>query len=551
MWAVIRCSALVVAAAGAAVEAWSVRGGWAPDAAALDLLAGGALAAAAGWAPRLSIGCRALLVVSGAAWFAATPQVVGGTVGHVAALMGALWFGPLVTAVLAAPGVLLKTGLSGSASALAWLRAVPVLSGVPWLTAAVGVSVLAAGMSTIREPAYRWPRLALSGVGLVFCVSGIRDAVGAGSAALTGVLAVAVGACGVLLIAVRRGIIANESSLGGLVVELGRTKDALSLERRLARALEDPGLRMLYRFAPGQALVDCTGRPTIVSAGRELTEFGSADSVSGVLEHRPAALADPRLREAVVAFGSLAVRRLVLAAQVIKQAEEVAESRRRLVEAESTERRSFQVEIAEGPNITVDRCLAALTRAISAAPDLVADELAYALSAGLSARDELARIATCDVGELLGRHGLPDALRTLAASVGAESDVSLSAEVDPAAAAAIWFAAAEALTNAVKHAGPARIRLSAANVGGIVHVDIRDDGLGGADPNGSGLRGVRDRVAAQDGDLTVRNEASGGTCVQIRVPAQPADVHGCAVNGSQEGPDTAVQVSRPRKTSKA
>lgn len=94
-----------------------------------------------------------------------------------------------MTAVLVAPGALSKTGLSGSASALAWLRAIPVLSGVPWLTVTVGVALLAAAMSTIWVPACRWPRLALSGVGLVFCVSGIRDAVGAGSAALTGVLA--------------------------------------------------------------------------------------------------------------------------------------------------------------------------------------------------------------------------------------------------------------------------------------------------------------------------------------------------------------------------
>lgn len=93
MWALIRCSALLVAAPGAAVEVYSLRAGWVPDAAALDLLAGGALVTAAGWAPRLSIGCRALLMVSGAAWFAATPEVVGGTVGQIAALTGALWFG--------------------------------------------------------------------------------------------------------------------------------------------------------------------------------------------------------------------------------------------------------------------------------------------------------------------------------------------------------------------------------------------------------------------------------------------------------------------------
>ena len=76
---------VAVAMAGAAVEVWAVSDGWAWVSAALDLLAGWSLVAAAGWATQVSAGCRVLLGLAGVCWFLATPQVVGGTAGHAAA----------------------------------------------------------------------------------------------------------------------------------------------------------------------------------------------------------------------------------------------------------------------------------------------------------------------------------------------------------------------------------------------------------------------------------------------------------------------------------
>jgi hypothetical protein len=72
--------------------------------AALDLLAGWSLLAAAGWARHVTSGGRALAGCSGGFWFLATPQVVAGPAGHAAALLGAAWLAPLATALLGVLG---------------------------------------------------------------------------------------------------------------------------------------------------------------------------------------------------------------------------------------------------------------------------------------------------------------------------------------------------------------------------------------------------------------------------------------------------------------
>ena len=103
MRVVVRALLVAVALAGAVIEVWAVRSGWSWVSAALDLLAGWSLVAAAGWAMHVTGGCRALLGLSGVCWFLATPQVVGGPVGHDAALLGAVWLAPLATALLGSP----------------------------------------------------------------------------------------------------------------------------------------------------------------------------------------------------------------------------------------------------------------------------------------------------------------------------------------------------------------------------------------------------------------------------------------------------------------
>jgi signal transduction histidine kinase len=83
---------------------------------------------------------------------------------------------------------------------------------------------------------------------------------------------------------------------------------------------------------------------------------------------------------------------------------------------------------------------------------------------------------------------------------------------------AAYFVVAEALTNAAKHAGGAAATVELADHGDRLVIEVRDEGPGGADATGSGLMGLRHRVAALDGVLSVNSPAGGGTSVRAELP---------------------------------
>jgi signal transduction histidine kinase len=98
-------------------------------------------------------------------------------------------------------------------------------------------------------------------------------------------------------------------------------------------------------------------------------------------------------------------------------------------------------------------------------------------------------------------------------------DLDVPAERLPAEIeASAYFIVAEALTNVVKHANATRAKVSASVEDGMLQVEVRDDGVGGADPGGHGLVGLGDRVTALGGRLKVESPAGGGTLVAATLP---------------------------------
>ena len=57
---------------------------------------------------------------------------------------------------------------------------------------------------------------------------------------------------------------------------------------------------------------------------------------------------------------------------------------------------------------------------------------------------------------------------------------------------------------------------------GLLQVEVRDDGGGGADPSGHGLVGMADRVTALGGRLSVQSPAGEGTVVTATLPLPTA-----------------------------
>jgi signal transduction histidine kinase len=84
---------------------------------------------------------------------------------------------------------------------------------------------------------------------------------------------------------------------------------------------------------------------------------------------------------------------------------------------------------------------------------------------------------------------------------------------------AAYYVVSETLTNAAKHAHASVVHVGVEAVDGVLRVSVRDDGSGGADSaRGSGLVGLRDRVEALGGTISVQSPPGAGTSVRVELP---------------------------------
>jgi signal transduction histidine kinase len=122
---------------------------------------------------------------------------------------------------------------------------------------------------------------------------------------------------------------------------------------------------------------------------------------------------------------------------------------------------------------------------------------------------------------ILAQGGLEPALRALArrCTVPVELDLRAGARLPERVEVAAYYVVAEALTNAAKHARASVVQVETEAAEGAFQLRIRDDGTGGADPvRGSGLVGLKDRVEALGGTITVHSPRGEGTAVYARLP---------------------------------
>jgi signal transduction histidine kinase len=121
---------------------------------------------------------------------------------------------------------------------------------------------------------------------------------------------------------------------------------------------------------------------------------------------------------------------------------------------------------------------------------------------------------------LLAERGLGPALTALAARspVPASVDLDVPQGLPHAVENATWFVVSEALANAGKHAKAQRVLVSIGRVDDRLVVEVVDDGVGGANADGSGLRGLRQRVEALDGRLDVISPGGGPTTIRAELP---------------------------------
>jgi PAS domain S-box-containing protein len=204
------------------------------------------------------------------------------------------------------------------------------------------------------------------------------------------------------------------------------------------------------------------------------------------------------------------------------QARELRASRARIVAAADEARRRLERDLHDGAQQRFVSAALMLQLALRRTGDPEVVELlgrvAGDLEAGLADLRELAHGIHPAV---LTDRGLPAALDSLAArsAVPVIVDTALDGRIDPAVETALYFTAAEALTNVAKYANATEATVHLTADGEQVAIAIRDDGRGGASLEaGSGLRGLVDRLGALGGRLNVESPAGRGTTVRAVVP---------------------------------
>jgi PAS domain S-box-containing protein len=230
----------------------------------------------------------------------------------------------------------------------------------------------------------------------------------------------------------------------------------------------------------------------------------------------------------------------------VRADEELRASRARLVEVADAERKRIQRNLHDGAQQRLTGVLLMLGR-LRASPSQADPRLDHAIDALAAGLDEIRELASGLHPSVLTERGLGAALEALAlrTPVPVELETPVERRLPEPVESAAYYVVAEALANVQKHARARRVVVRATTDEHRIVVDVVDDGVGGADREGTGLRGLADRVEALGGRLAVDSAAGGGTRLRAEIP------HGqrpCAVGAPVEPDDERCGAVRDRAT---
>ncbi|MFJ9005106.1 sensor histidine kinase [Streptomyces canus] len=203
---------------------------------------------------------------------------------------------------------------------------------------------------------------------------------------------------------------------------------------------------------------------------------------------------------------------------------ELTATRAAALDAHATELRRIERSLHDGTQnriVTVTVLLGAARRMVARDPAGADELLERAQSAAEQALAELRTVSRSILPPVLADRGLAGALTGLAAesAVPCTVDVEVPRRCAASVEATAYFVAAEALTNIAKHSGASRATITVRAPGSRLLLRITDDGRGGADEHaGSGLTGIRHRIAAHDGTLHLTSPPGGPTVLEADLP---------------------------------
>jgi signal transduction histidine kinase len=323
-------------------------------------------------------------------------------------------------------------------------------------------------------------------------------------------------------------------ALARLGIALRASDDRAHVRDALATALGDSTTQLLFRDPGSGTWHDARGRavdrPREPSPDRAVTVIDTGDGREDVaLTHDVALLDDQELLDGVSGMVLAGWRHERLTAELSRAMSDLEDSRRRIAEAADQERARIERDLHDG----AQQRLVALRIRLGIAEELLArdpgagveelHELGFETERAL---EELRSLAHGVYPSLLTDRGLPDALRSVAAEAPLPVHVLATGvtrhpiEIE----SAVYFTCAEALQNAVKHAGGATgVWIKLGQTRNRLRFEVRDDGPGFTlgDHDGRGLRNMHDRIEAIGGDLAVDPEPGHGTRIigSIELPS--------------------------------
>ena len=314
-----------------------------------------------------------------------------------------------------------------------------------------------------------------------------------------------------------RSVHPEQGDLDELVVQVGPTDGLTTFAAALAGLAEDPSLQVL-EWDPTQAtFVDESGlAPLDEDGGWHLLPIEEDGQPLAAVRHRSGSLAQPGMAPAVAGAVRLAVKHARLRRLEQAQLAELSASRERLLASSDAQRARIAIRLREHVEEPVTDLTAFLADMGADLPacETAAEELTT-VAAELAALTRGLRPPDLDSGGLAFAIAELAARSTLPVTVDERLRPGLSAEVETAA----YFVCAEAVANATKHSRASTVGITLESSPDAIHVSIKDDGEGGADPaSGTGLLGLVDRVETLGGSLAIETQLGVGTTITARLP---------------------------------
>ena len=533
------------AVAGGFLAEW-LGGPWPSPPALADLAAGWVLTGSGliAWSRRPRSRVGPLMVLSGYAWFLGT--LAGSDLGLLATMGGVFLMihrAPLMHAIIGYPSGRVSGGMNVTlVIAMYAYAAVAPLAQEDAVTIVITATLVATATWAYHRsagPQRQARRVAVAAAGVLampLLAGSIGRLISAGPEIEQGVKWIYPGAVALVGIIMGTDLWRGrwaEAEVTRLVVDLGDPPRA-GIRGRLAEALADPSLELAYWF-PEAGYVDEIGRRIHVPAagsGRAVTILEQQGERVGALIHHPAAFDDPVLLRAVATAARIALANVRLQADVRRHLDELEASRRRLLETSDAQSRRLELLLRQG----VGRQLSDLREVLERARADRGPSGTVAAGALLTdaqheleeAQHDLERLATGVRPLVLAEQGIGAALSALAERSGVPVRLSATpGRLPERVETAVYFVCAEAIANVQKYAHASGVDLEVRVEVGSVVVVVADDGVGGADPSaGSGLEGLRDRIEAMGGRLSIDSPHGHGTRIVAAIPLDAQDVLG-------------------------